>query len=103
MYENTDKVLQEIKEWFVESFKENFHCKRDSNDEFVVYQSKSYQFKVTVGFIQANIEDDLEVPIRERLETTLEDITVEKGKQYKLFSKGTSSSLLMEYSIKSIS
>lgn len=104
MYENIDTVLGEIKDWFSENYGESFQFKRDPRDEFALYQSTNYEFEVAAAFIQARIQDDFQVSIKDRLQQVLKGVAVEKGKRYRLSSKVVDKQPMpMEYCVEPVS
>ncbi len=103
MYNDTNKVLENIKKHFESLFSEHFEMERCSSDRLVTYKSDSYWFDVMAPFIQCRTKEDFAVSIEDRINTVLIDVTVKKNTHYRFITKSVNqhlpTDLPTEYSI----
>jgi hypothetical protein len=97
MYKDTNKVLENITGHFQAVFGEKFEVNRQFRH--ADYKSENYQFRVNAAFIQARIKADFEVSIQQRIDETLNDISIEKGAMYELTTRFVDKPLSTEYCI----
>ncbi|GHA55826.1 hypothetical protein ACFFLZ_14830 [Photobacterium aphoticum] len=100
MYNNIDKVLENIHEHFQTLFGEKFEEKRQFR--YVDYISENYNFRVHAAFIQTRIADDFDVSIQQRIDHALKGLNVEKGAMYDFTTKFVDDALSTEYCVELI-
>ena len=98
MYENTNVVIENIKQHFETKFGEAFEM-NDENGRFVNYQSENYNFDVAAAFIQCTGELDFSVSIQDRIDGVLASANIEKGKHYNFSSRYTANAPTIEYCV----
>ncbi|MCU8382863.1 hypothetical protein OC514_00545 [Vibrio vulnificus] len=98
MYKNINKVLDNIHVHFESIFSEAF--KVDQQFRYVDFVSENYNFRVHAAFIQARIAADFEVPIEQRIDEALEEVTiVKKGAVYDFTTKFVDELLPTKYCV----
>ncbi|WP_299022798.1 hypothetical protein [uncultured Photobacterium sp.] len=95
MYEDINKVLENIKLHFETKFDEPFEMVRSGR--YVTYQSHSYYFKVMAAFIQARVASDFLVSIEDRIDEVIKSVSIEKNAHYRFTSKSVDKPLPIEY------
>jgi len=96
------EALDQVKTYLEEKFSEAFSVSRDPRDEFALYQSKSYTFKLTAAFLQVRTQEDYSVPVTDRLDAVLSGEAIEEGKKYLLTSRPVDEPIPIEYCVEEI-
>lgn len=99
MYEDTDRVLDDIKQHFEAKFHEKFSMTNSYDDKFAIYESDGYCFDVMAAFIQARIYEDFTVPIEQRIDDVLKNVNIEKNAHYRFASQRVNKPMPLEYCI----
>lgn len=97
MYKDTNKVLENIKNYFGKISDESFEVYLEHR--YVDFISENYQFRVYATFIQARVEADFEVPIEKRLEQALSGLELNSGVLYDFTTKFVDKPLSSEYCV----
>ncbi|ELV8719458.1 hypothetical protein ACT0JW_003376 [Vibrio cholerae] len=97
MYKDFNQVLDNIRHHFELVFSEKFEV--DRRFRYVDFVSESYNFRVHAAFVQARVAEDFDVPIQQRIDEALKDISIEKGAVYKFTTKFVDELLPTKYCV----
>lgn len=99
MYDDIERVLEDIRIHLGGIYFEEFDVSRSRRDDYATYRSKNYLFEVMAGFIQARIVSDFSVPIEERIDAVLQNFDVVRGRSYRFASRNSDGPIPIEYCI----
>ncbi len=97
LYDDINKVLEDIRVYFESLLGESFNLSRSYRDDFATYKSESYIFDVMASFIQARVKEDFNVPITERIDRTITSHEIKKNTHYRLISRIINGEIPIEY------
>ncbi|MFB2873685.1 hypothetical protein [Aeromonas jandaei] len=83
MYEDSKVVINDIKNHLENKFKTGELKIKQVDLESVTISNSDYHFEIQACFIQCRIKSDFSVTIENRIDDTIEDIQIVKGKKYK--------------------
>ncbi len=97
LYKDSYEVLDAITKHLGNIFSEAFTLNISSDNTYADYVSKNYSIKVLPSFIQARTTSDFQVPIENRVDEVLANITILPNKKFCFSCRMSKGEIPFEY------